>query len=91
MGQAKARGSFAVRQAKAFERIEQERLQQEEIRRQEEIKESEQRAALEIERNTPARVYSPAGISSRNRSTLMMAALSLAVLVPAATASPRRN
>jgi hypothetical protein len=77
MGQAKARGSFEARQAQAFERIEQERLRQEEIRKQEELKEAERRAELEIERNKPARIYSPAGISSRNRSTLMMAALAL--------------
>lgn len=91
MGQAKARGSFEVRQTQAFERIEQERLQQEEVRRQEEIKEAERRAALEIERNKPARIYSPAGISSRNRSTLMMAALALAALSPPASAGTKSD
>jgi hypothetical protein len=80
MGQAKARGSFEARQAQAIDRLEQERIQQEEAQRQRAIEEAEERARLAIERNKPARVYSPQGISARNRSTLMMAALSLAAM-----------
>jgi predicted phage gp36 major capsid-like protein len=78
-------------QAKALNRLDQERIQQEEAQRLRAIEEAEERARLAIERSKPARVYSPAWISSRNRSTLIMAALSIAAMSAAKTATHRKN